>query len=110
MAIKSILFNKNIDDKLIEIKLSEEKITPSIKLIKINENYNMYIFLKGLIKKQIKIRYIDNFCVVNMNLKNLNTNTKKEFKRSFYLKNLDIDNIKIVTSNNVIFIKIPVIN
>lgn len=110
MEIKSNLFNKNIDDKLIGIKLSQEKITPFIKLIKINENYNVYIFLKGLVKKQIKIRYIDNFCIVNMNLKNLNTNTKKEFKRSFYLKNLDIDNIKIINSSNVIFLKIPVIN
>ena len=108
MEIKSNLFNKNTNDNLIGIKLSEQRITPFIKLIKTSENYNMYIFLKGLVKKQIKIRYIDSFCIVNMYLKDLNTNNNKDFKRSIYLKNLDINNMKIVTSNNVIFLKIPI--
>lgn len=104
------LFDKSKDVDLLEAKLSEEKITPVIKLIKRDRNYNIYIFLQGLIKKQIKIKYINNFLIINMNLKNPNTNIQKDFKRSFYLKNLDIDNIQIINFTNVISLKIPIIN
>lgn len=108
MEMKNNLFNKIEDYNLIENKLSEEKITPVIKLIKIYPNYNVYIFLKGLVKKQIKIKYINNFLIIYMNLKNPNTNGQREFKKFLYLKDLDIENIKINTSNNVISLKIPI--
>lgn len=110
MEIKNNLINKKKDINLLENSLSEEKATPVIRLEKIERNYIIYIFLLGLIKKEITIKYISNFLIINMNLKIPQTNVKKEFRRSFYLKNLNIDNIRISTSTNIISLKIPVFN
>ena len=109
MEMKNNLINKDKDINLLENRLSEE-ITPVIKLEKTDKNYIIYIFLLGLIKKEITIKYISNFLIINMNLKSSQTNIQKEFKRSFYLKNLNIDNIKVSTSTNVISLKIPILN
>ena len=110
MEMENNLINKKKDINLLENRLTEEKITPIIKLEKIETNYIIYIFLLGLIKKEITIKYISNFLIINMNLKSSQTNIQKEFKRSFYLKNLNIDNIKVSTSTNVISLKIPILN
>lgn len=110
MEMKNNLTNKKKDIDLLENKLSEEKVTPVIKLEKIEKNYIAYIFLLGLIKKEIRVKYINNFLIINMNLISSKTNIQKEFKRSFYLKNLNIDNMKVSTSTNVISLKIPVFN
>ena len=108
MEIKNNLFNKSRDYKVTENKLLKEEITPIIKIVKIYPNYIVYIFLNVLIKKQIKIKYINDFLIIYMNLNNSNTNVEKNFKRFLYLKNLDIENIKIITSNNIISLKIPI--
>ncbi|WP_300379758.1 Hsp20/alpha crystallin family protein [Clostridium sp.] len=107
MEVKDKLLNKSIIDNLLKNRLSKEKITPIVKLVKREKSYNVYIFLRGLVKKEIKIKYISNFLIINMNLKNKYTSFQEEFKRSFYLNNLDIDNIKIATSTNIISLKIP---
>ena len=110
MEMKNNLINKEKDINLLENRLHKKKITPVIKLEKTDKNYIIYIFLLGLIKKEITIKYISNFLIINMNLKNSQTNVQNEFKRSFYLKNLNINNIKISTSTNVISLKIPILN
>jgi HSP20 family molecular chaperone IbpA len=110
MEMKNNLINKEKDINLLENRLSTKKITPVIKLEKIDKNYIIYIFLLGLIKKEITIKYINDFLIINMNLKNSQTNVQNEFKRYLYLKNLNINNIKISTSTNVISLKIPILN
>ena len=91
---------ENKINNLLEFSPSKENIKPIIKVVNRDKFYDIYILLRGLTKEEILIKYINNFLILNLSLKN-KYNNKVNFKRSFYLKNVDI------ACANLIYFKIP---
>lgn len=86
-------------------KLNENK-NPIINIVDKDKFYDIYIFLQDLTKEEILIKYVNNFLVLNLSLKN-KENLLYKFKRIFYLKNVDIDRIQNSVHANLVYIKIP---
>lgn len=80
--------------------------SPIINIVDKNKFYDIYIFLQDLTKEEILIKYVNNFLVLNLSLKN-KENLLYKFKRIFYLKNVDIDRIQNSVHANLVYIKIP---
>lgn len=97
---------ENKINNLLEFNPSKENIKPIIKVVNRDKFYDIYILLRGLTKEEILIKYINNFLILNLSLKN-KYNNKVNFKRSFYLKNVDINNTKNIACANLIYFKIP---
>jgi HSP20 family molecular chaperone IbpA len=92
-------------DNLLNFNPLEENVKPIIKLANKDKFYDIYIYLRGLTKEEILIKYVNNFLILNLSLKN--KNNKVNLKRVFYLKNVDIDKIKNIVCANLIYFKIP---
>lgn len=97
---------ENKINNLLEFNPSKENIKPIIKVVNRDKFYDIYILLRGLTKEEILIKYINNFLILNLSLKN-KYNNKVNFKRSFYLKNVDINNTENIAYANLIYFKIP---
>lgn len=100
---------ENKIDNLLELNPLEANIKPIIKLVNEDKFYDIYISLRGLTKEEILIKYVNNFLMLNLSLRN-KYNTKVNFKRAFYLKNVDIDKTKNITCANLIYFNIPKIS
>ena len=92
-------------NNIIEIKPISETIKPIIQVIDKKNFYDIYIFLQGLTKEEIILKYINNFLILNLSLKNKNNNLFK-FKRLLYLNKIDIDTIQNSVQANYIYLKI----
>ena len=92
-------------NNIIEIKPITETIKPIIQVIDKKNFYDIYIFLQGLTKEEIILKYINNFLILNLSLKNKNNNLFK-FKRLLYLNKIDIDTIQNSVQANYIYLKI----
>lgn len=92
-------------NNIIEIKPIAETIKPIIQVIDKKNFYDIYIFLQGLTKEEIILKYINNFLILNLSLKNKNNNLFK-FKRMLYLNKIDIDTIQNTVQANYIYLKI----
>lgn len=92
-------------NNIIEIKPITETIKPIIQVIDKKNFYDIYIFLQGLTKEEIILKYINNFLILNLSLKNKNNNLFK-FKRMLYLNKIDIDTIQNSVQANYIYLKI----
>ena len=92
-------------NNIIEIKPITETIKPIIQVIDKKNFYDIYIFLQGLTKEEIILKYINNFLILNLSLKNKNNNLF-EFKRMLYLNKIDIDTIQNSVQANYIYLKI----
>lgn len=92
-------------NNIIEIKPIAETIKPIIQVIDKKNFYDIYIFLQGLTKEEIILKYINNFLILNLSLKNKNNNLFK-FKRMLYLNKIDIDTIQNSVQANYIYLKI----
>ncbi|GAA0086773.1 hypothetical protein UT300007_32140 [Clostridium sp. CTA-7] len=92
-------------DNLLNFNPLEENVKPIIKLVNKDKFYDIYIYLRDLTKEEILIKYVNNFLILNLSLKN--KNNKVNLKRVFYLKNVDIDKIKNIVCANLIYFKIP---
>ena len=92
-------------NNIIELNSLKDDIKPIIKVIDKNSYYDIYIFLQGLTKEEITLKYINNFLIFNLSLKNKNNNSLN-FKRMFYLNKIDIDTIKNSVQANYIYLKI----
>ncbi|GAB6168769.1 hypothetical protein JCM1393_12290 [Clostridium carnis] len=101
------LYNKAIKkDYVLENNSLNSNQTPIFNITQNNNFYDVYISLRGLSKDEILVKYINNFLIFNLSLKNKNNNSIK-YKRSFYLKNIDIDKIENIICANLIYLKIP---
>lgn len=109
MKIKHDLFN-NQSDILREDKISEKNLAPFINLTKMGLKYNIYIVFREFIKEKIKIKYISNFLIIDMHLKDPTTNLKMHIKKSLYLKNLNMNNIRVNKLKGLLCITIPINN
>ncbi|MBE6053333.1 MAG: hypothetical protein E7212_05365 [Clostridium sartagoforme] len=92
-------------NNVIEFNSPKDDIKPIIKIIDKTSYYDIYIFLQGLTKEEIILKYINNFLIFNLSLKNKNNNSLK-FKRMFYLNKIDIDTIQNNVQANYIYLKI----
>ncbi|ASW44394.1 hypothetical protein [Clostridium isatidis] len=99
---------ENKINSLLDTNSIKKNKFPIIKLVQTPNYYYIYIFLNGLIKKHISLRYINNFLILNLSLVCTNNNIISEYKRTIYLKNLDIKNIENTNKNNLIKYKIPI--
>jgi hypothetical protein len=93
-------------NNLIEVDSSNENTMPIIEIIDKDNFYDIYILLKDLTKDQIILKYINNFLILNLSLKN-KYNDLLKFKRIFYLNKINIDEIQNSVQANLIYLKIP---
>ena len=88
-----------------EIKSINKSTNPIINIIDKESFYDIHIILKNLIKEEIIIKYINNFLVLHLSLKNKN-NDQLKFKKMFYLKKVDINTLENFVQANYIYLKI----
>ena len=93
-------------ENLLDFNKLNENINPIINIIDKNKFYDIYIFLQDLTKEEILIKYVNNFLVLNLSLKN-KENSLYKFKRIFYLKNVDLDKTQNSVHANLVYIKVP---
>lgn len=93
-------------ENLLDLNKLNKNKNPIINIVDRNKFYDIYIFLQDFTKEQILIKYVNNFLVLNLSLKN-KENLLYKFKRIFYLKNVDIDRIQNSVHANLVYIKIP---
>lgn len=91
---------------LIKIDSLNENTKPIIRVIDKDSFYDIYIFLKDLTKDEIILKYINNFLILNLSLKN-KYNDLLKFKRVLYLNKVNIDKIQNSVQANLIYLKIP---
>lgn len=91
---------------LIKIHSLNENTKPIIRVIDKDSFYDIYIFLKDLTKDEIILKYINNFLILNLSLKN-KYNDLLKFKRVLYLNKVNIDKIQNSVQANLIYLKIP---
>lgn len=78
-------------------------------LINILDNpskYTISIYLNGLYKDSIILSYINNFLIIDFTFKGNNFSSLK-YKRTFYLKNIDINKVQNICSLGLISITLP---
>ncbi|MGL5086023.1 MAG: Hsp20/alpha crystallin family protein, partial [Clostridium sp.] len=68
--------------------------------------YTLSIYLKDLYKDNIVLSYINNFLIIDFTLKETN-NSSFNYKRTLYLKDIDITKIKNLCVDSVIYITLP---
>lgn len=93
-------------ENLLDLNKLNKNKNPIINIINKDKFYDIYIFLQDLTKEEILIKYVNNFLVLNLSLKN-KENLLYRFKRIFYLKNVDIDRVQNSVHANLVYIKIP---
>ena len=93
-------------ENLLDLNKLNKIKNPIINIVDKDKFYDIYIFLQDLTKEEILIKYVNNFLVLNLSLKN-NENLLYKFKRIFYLKNVDIDRVQNSAHANLVYIKIP---
>lgn len=93
-------------ENLLDLNKLNKNKNPIINIVDKDKFYDIYIFLQDLTKEEILIKYVNNFLVLNLSLKN-NENLLYKFKRIFYLKNVDIDRVQNSVHANLVYIKIP---
>ena len=57
-------------NNIIEIDKNKENINPIVKVINKDSFYDIYIYLQDLTKEEIILKYINNFLILNLSLKN----------------------------------------
>ncbi|WP_066889278.1 hypothetical protein [Clostridium nigeriense] len=92
-------------NNIIEIDKNKENINPIVKVINKDSFYDIYIYLQDLTKEEIILKYINNFLILNLSLKN-NKNDLLKFKRILYLNKINIDTIQNSVQANFIYLKI----
>ena len=92
-------------NNIIEINKDEKNINPIIKVIDKDRFYDIYIYFKNLTKDEIVLKYINNFLILNLSLKN-SKNDLLKFKRILYLNKINIDTIQNSVQANFIYLKI----
>ena len=93
-------------ENLLDLNKLNKNKNPIINIIDKDKFYDIYIFLQDLTKEEILIKYVNNFLVLNLSLKN-KENLLYRFKRIYYLKNVDIDRVQNSVHANLVYIKIP---
>lgn len=93
-------------ENLLDLNKLNKNKNPIINIVDKDKFYDIYIFLQDLTKEEILIKYVNNFLVLNLSLKN-KENLLYRFKRIFYLKNVDIDRVQNSVHANLVYIKIP---
>ena len=88
-----------------EIKSINKSTNPIINIIDKESFYDIHIILKNLIKEEIIIKYINNFLILHLSLKNKNNDPLK-FKKMIYLNKIDINNMENSVQVNYIYLKI----
>jgi len=99
---------ENEINSLLDPLSTKKNKTPIVNLVQTSNYYYIYIFLNGLMKKHISLRYVNNFLILNLSLVCTNNNILSEYKRTIYLKNLDILNVQDTVKSNLIKYKIPI--
>ncbi len=92
-------------NNIIEINKDEKNINPIIKVIDKDRFYDIYIYFKNLTKDEIVLKYINNFLILNLSLKN-SKNDLLKFKRILYLNKINIDTIQNSVQANFIYLKV----
>lgn len=108
--MKNNLLLTNLENKiegLLTPDFSAEKPkNPIVKIVNKDKFYDIYILLKDLSKEEILIKHINNFLILDLSLKS-KSNTKINYKRSFYLRDIDINKTENIVRANLIYFKIP---
>lgn len=108
--MKNNLLLTNLQNKiesLLEFNPPKEKPrNPIVKIVNKDKFYDIYIFLRDLTKEEVLIKHINNFLILDFSLKSKD-NTKINYKRSFYLRGVDINKAENVVRANLIYFKIP---
>lgn len=92
-------------NNIIEITQNEKYLNPIIKVIDKDSFYDIYIYIQNLTKEEIILKYINNFLILNLSLKNKKNDLLK-FKRILYLNKVDIDTIQNSVQANYVYLKI----
>ena len=93
-------------NNLIKADSFNNDMKPIIKVIDKDSFYDIYIVLKDLTKHKVILKYINNFLILNLSLKNKNNRLLK-FKRILYLNRININKIQNSVQDNLIYLKIP---
>lgn len=108
---------RNSKNKFSLIKKSSDsnlsnKNNPNLKdnvLVDISDNpskYTISIYLKDLYKDSVILSYINNFLIIDFKFKN-NESSSLNYKRTFYLKDIDITKTENLCSEKLIYITLP---
>lgn len=101
----SLLKNRSINA---ELNKSDLAIKDNV-LVNILDNpskYTISIYLRGLSKDCITLSYINNFLVIDFKFKGSEFSSLN-YKRTFYLKDIDITKVQNLCSQNLIYITLP---
>ncbi|MGL5353687.1 MAG: Hsp20/alpha crystallin family protein [Clostridium sp.] len=85
---------------------SNSKDNISINVLDNKSSYTISIYLKDLYKDNIVLSYINNFLVMDFTLKNPN-NSSFNYKRTLYLKDIDITKVENLCLDSIIYITLP---
>lgn len=92
-------------NNIIELNQNKEDFNPIIKVIDKDSFYDIYIYFKDFTKEEILLKYINNFLILNLSLKN-NKNNLLKFKRILYLNKVNIDTIQNSVQANYVYLKV----
>lgn len=99
--IKNAYDSNKLDQNTLDIKDNV--------LVNILDNpskYTISIYLRGLYKDSVVLSYINNFLVIDFTFKNSKCSSLK-YKRTFYLKDIDITQTQNICSPHLIYITLP---
>lgn len=89
--------------------VSNSSIVKDNILVNILDNpskYTISIYLNGLCKDSITLSYINNFLVIDFKFKDSEFSSLN-YKRTFYLKNIDLNKTHNFCSQGLIYITLP---
>lgn len=95
-----------MNTNLICLNLIADSKNPIIRIIEKDKFYSIYIYFKCLTKENLMIKYINNFLILTLSLKNKN-NELLTFNRMIYLNRVSIDKLENTINTNFIYLKLP---
>lgn len=91
---------------LICLNLIANSTNPIIRVIEQDKFYSIYIYFKYLTKENLIVKYINNFLILTLSLRNKN-NELLTFNRMLYLNKVNIDKLQNTINTNFIYLKLP---
>ena len=88
------------------LNLITNSSNPIIRVIEQDKFYSIYIYFKCLTKENLMIKYINNFLILTLSLRNKN-HELLTFNRMLYLNKVDIDKLQNTINTNFIYLKLP---
>ena len=106
-----------LDDFFDELVSSNRKDIMKCDIYEIDNIYNIEVDVPGFDKKDIKLECKDGYLIINIKKEDTEEDNNKnyirreriygEYTRSFYLGEIDVDNIKAKFNNGILHVTIP---